>query len=127
MGSRGAAGGSQPRGGRKPRRRRFADTLLPCRAAYTAVGKATAVMPLVAIALLVPLDVNAQASPQEGAGGDYVELLKQQEAFMSMTEAEQRVYIQRAVDFINSDDPYESARNKLLQELSTATLELQSR
>ena len=99
------------------------------------MNKAIVVIPLLAIAALALPGANAQAAPPGGgasgadpadhAGGDYVELLKQQEAFLNMTEAEQRVYVQRAVDFINSDDPYESARNKLLQELSTATLELQ--
>lgn len=81
--------------------------------------------------MLVPAGVaqtalgEDQADYSDRAGGAYVELLKQQDEFLNMTEREQRAYIEQAIDFINSDDPYESARNELLQELSAAVLLLQ--
>lgn len=83
-----------------------------------------AAAPLLALALLIPLGAGA-ADPASRDGGAYVELLKQQDEFLSMTEREQRAYVEQAIDFINSDDPYERERNRLLPELSAATLELQ--
>lgn len=97
------------------------------------MNDAIGAMLFLTIALVIPLGIDAQTTFGDGAeadsvdhaGGAYVELLKQQDEFLNMTEWEQAVYIERAIDFINSDDPYENARNQLLQKMSAAVLELQ--
>lgn len=100
----------------------------------TVTTKIITTISLLILALLIPFGVGAQTAPGDDAGdvgpvahtgGAYVELLKQQDEFLNMTEREQSTYIEQAADFINSDDPYENERNELLQKLSAAVLELQ--
>ena len=56
----------------------------------------------------------------------YLELLKQQDDFINMTEQQQQIYIQKVIEFLDSNDPYEQERNRLLEQFSELTLEIQT-
>ena len=91
-------------------------------------------LPVMVLALLIPSGVSAQPAPGEedlGVTGPltntdaYIQLLKSDATYHSMNSTQQEAYLTIANEFITSDGVYETARNRLLVELSEVILQMQ--